>query len=110
MVELKDRMNLRDNETKLEIARLNAGIQQNKLDMENPENDGVVEPDFQNENKKAELMEKMRQFDAKMSLEKDKLNSQNNKASMDNANKQRQLDIAEKQAKANQNKPTSKSK
>ena len=109
-MDLKDRMNLRDNETKLEIARLNAGIQQNKLDMENPENDGVAEPDFQNENKKAELMEKMRQFDAKMSLEKDKLNSQNNKASMDNANNQRQLDIAEKQAKANQNKPTSKSK
>jgi len=47
----EDMLNQRDNETKILIAEIQA---------RNKENDGIVEP---NEDAKANLMEKMREFD-----------------------------------------------
>mgnify|MGYP004503954613 FL=1 len=63
-MQLKDQMNQRDNETKVIIATISA--QSSMTD------DGIREPEF-SEEAKAKLMENMRQFDAKMKLERDKL-------------------------------------
>ena len=63
-MQLKDQMNQRDNETKIIVATISA--QSSKTD------DGIQEPEF-SEEAKAKLMENMRQFDAKMKLERDKL-------------------------------------
>ena len=63
-MQLKDQMNQRDNETKIIVATISA--QSSKTD------DGIQEPEF-SEEAKAKLMESMRQFDAKMKLERDKL-------------------------------------
>ena len=54
--------NIRDNETKIAIAQMAANASQ----------DGIEEPEFSEESK-ANLMEKMREFDAKLQLDKDKL-------------------------------------
>ena len=58
----KEAENIRDNETKLAIAQLQ--ITSN--------DDGVTEPKYSEESK-ATLMEKIREFDAKLQLDKDKL-------------------------------------
>lgn len=59
----EERKNIRDNETKILIAQLNA---ENKLV---PENDGISEIDPSD---KENLKEKIREFNEKMKLEKDK--------------------------------------
>lgn len=61
-MQLKDAMNQRDNETKILIASMNSQLQ----------DDGIEEPEF-SEEAKANLMEKMRQFNEKLKLDKDKL-------------------------------------
>lgn len=61
-MQLKDTMNQRDNETKILIASMNSQLQ----------DDGIKEQEF-SEEAKANLMEKIRQFNKKLELDRDKL-------------------------------------
>lgn len=63
-MQLKDKMNQRDNETKIIVATISA--QSSKTD------DGIQEPEVSEESK-ANLMQKMKEFDEKMKLEREKL-------------------------------------
>lgn len=60
----KEQANIRDNETKLMIAQIQAN---------NKEDDGIVEQEF-SEEARANLMEKMREFNERLKLDRDKLN------------------------------------
>ena len=60
----KEQANIRDNETKLMIAQIQAN---------NKDDDGIVEQEF-SEEAKANLMEKMREFNERLKLDRDKLN------------------------------------
>lgn len=76
----REQENIRDNETKLAIAQLQA----------NSSSDGVEESDFSEESR-ATLMEKMREFDAKLQLDKDKLEFDKQKQSEDASIKRQSL-------------------
>lgn len=67
--QLKDELNRRDNDTKLQVAAIAAEV---KAD------DGIEEPVF-SEEARANLREKIREFDEKMKLERSKLEKQTNK-------------------------------
>lgn len=71
-MQLKDAMNQRDNETKILVATISA--QSNE--------DGIEEPEF-TEEAKANLMEKMRQFDERLRLDRDRLEFDKKKAQTD---------------------------
>ena len=73
-MQLKDMMNQRDNETKILVATISANS--------NQETDGIQEQPF-SEEAKANLMEKMREFDAKLKLDREKLNLDREKAKTD---------------------------
>lgn len=62
-MQLKDTLNQRDNETKIIVATISAQSNQD---------DGIQEPEVSEESK-ANLMQKMKEFDEKMRLERDKL-------------------------------------
>lgn len=79
-MEQEDRLNARDNETKIQVALINA---QNRLD-------GLEDSD-NSEQTKEELLEKMRQFDAKLKLEYDKLDVTKEKNRIDASLKEKQL-------------------
>ena len=71
----EDVLNQRDNETKILVAQINA---QSKLqDSEVDINDGIQEPI--SEEAAAKLREQIREFDAKMILEREKLKAQRDK-------------------------------
>lgn len=74
-MQLKDQMNQRDNETRIVVATINA---------QSHMNDGIQEPEFTEESK-AKLLQQMKEFDQKMSLERDKLNFEKQKHKEDNA-------------------------
>ena len=74
-MQLKDTMNQRDNETKILIANISANSNQES-------DDGVQEQPF-SEEARANLMEKMREFDAKLKLDREKLNLDREKAKTD---------------------------
>lgn len=77
----KEQANIRDNETKLLIANIQAS---------NNSNDGVEEPVF-TEEAKANLIEKMREFDEKLKLDRERLAFDKDKASIDANIKRQQL-------------------
>lgn len=79
-MEQEDRLNARDNETKIQVALINA---QNRLD-------GLEDSD-NSEQTKEELLEKIRQFDAKLKLEYDKLDVTKEKNRIDANLKEKQL-------------------
>ena len=60
----KEQANIRDNETKLMIAQIQAN---------NKDDDGIEEQEF-SEEVKANLMEKMREFNERLKLDRDRLN------------------------------------
>ena len=64
-MQLKDVMNQRDNETKILVATISANSNQES-------DDGIQEQPF-SEEARANLLEKMRQFDQKMKLDREKL-------------------------------------
>ena len=66
----EDALNQRDNDTKVLIAQINANSKN--------EEDGIIEPEF-SEEAKANLMEKMRQFDERLKFDKEKLASDKEK-------------------------------
>lgn len=75
-MEQKERQNIRDNETKVLVAEIQAEAWDDW-------NDGVGEPD--DANSKAELAEKMRQFDEKIKLDREKFEFEKVKHKEDNA-------------------------
>ena len=80
-MEQADALNQRDNETKLIIAQINAS---SKTD------DGIQEPEF-SEEARANLMEKMREFDEKIKLDRERLKFDKDKADADRSLKEKQL-------------------
>lgn len=70
---LKDQLNQRDNETKIVVATISASAHQN---------DGIEEPEY-TEQAKAKLMEQMREFDARLQLDKERLSFDKKKAETD---------------------------
>lgn len=71
-MELQDSLNQRDNETKILVATINAQSQ----------NDGIKEQ-IASEESKANLMEKMREFDERLKLDRDRLEFDKKKAETD---------------------------
>lgn len=76
----RDQANIRDNETRIIIAQINA---------ENS-NDGVEEPEY-SEEAKANLMEKIRQFDEKLKLDRERLSFDKDKFKEDVRLKEKQI-------------------
>lgn len=89
----EDALNARDNETKIQVALINA---QSKNTM----GDGIEEPEF-SEEARANLLEKIRQFDEKMKLDRERLELDKDKARTDARLKEKQIN---KQNKTTQNK------
>ena len=79
--QLKDQLNMRDNETKILVATISA---------KNNENDGIPEPEYSQE-AKDKLMESMRQFDARLRLDRDRLEFDKKKAATDARLKEKQI-------------------
>ena len=71
-MELQDSLNQRDNETKILVATINAQSQ----------NDGIKEQ-IASEESKANLMEKMREFDERLKLDRERLEFDKKKAETD---------------------------
>ena len=83
----EDTLNQRDNETKILVAQINA---QSKLqDSEVDINDGIQEP--MSEEAASKLKEQIREFDAKMILEREKLKAQKDKQKEDARLKEKQI-------------------
>ena len=79
--QMKDQLNMRDNETKILVANIAASAH---------EDDGIEEPEYSQE-AKDKLMESMRQFDAKLRLDRDRLEFDKHKASVDAKLKEKQI-------------------
>jgi hypothetical protein len=80
-MQLKDQMNQRDNETKILIATISANSNQE---------DGIEEPVYSQE-AKDKLMENMRQFDARLKLDRERLEFDKEKAKTDASIKRESL-------------------
>ena len=89
--EFKDSMNQRDNETKVVVAEINSQAEMailqlknrmTELDQLDQDNDGVVPEEYSQE-AKDKLMESMRQFDARLKLDRDRLDFEKEKAKED---------------------------
>jgi hypothetical protein len=80
-LQLKDELNSRDNETKILVATISASRN---------ENDGIEEPVYSQE-AKDKLMEQMREFDAKLQLDKERLAFDKSKAQTDARLKEKQI-------------------
>lgn len=79
-MQLRDTMNQRDNETKILIASMNSQNQ----------DDGIKEQEF-SEEARANLMEKMREFDERLKLDRERLNFDKKKAETDASIKRQSL-------------------
>lgn len=80
----KERANVRDNETKLTIAQLQA--QSNNEEGE----DGIKEPEYSQE-AKDKLLEQIREFDLRLKLDREKLDLDREKAATDARLKEKQI-------------------
>ena len=80
-MEQEDNLNARNNETKIQVALINA---------QSKENDGIEESEF-NEESRANLLEKIREFDEKMKLDRDRLEFDKSKAATDAKLKEKQI-------------------
>ena len=80
-MQLKDEMNQRDNETKILVATISANSNQD---------DGIEEPVYSQE-AKDKLMESMRQFDARLKLDRERLEFDKSKAKTDASIKRESL-------------------
>lgn len=78
----EDALNQRDNDTKILIAQINASSK--------GEEDDIMEPEYSQE-AKDKLMQQIKEFDAKISLEKEKLEEQKRKNRVDEDLKARQI-------------------
>lgn len=86
--EFKDGMNQRDNETKIVVAEINSQAEmailqlKNHMTEEDELNDGI-EPDDYSQEAKDKLMEQMREFDARLKLDRDRLEFDKQKSKED---------------------------
>lgn len=86
--DFKDGMNQRDNETKIVVAEINSQAEmailqlKNHMTVEDELNDGV-EPDEYSQEAKDKLMEQMREFDARLKLDRDRLEFDKQKSKED---------------------------
>lgn len=86
--EFKDGMNQRDNETKIVVAEINSQAEmamlqlKNHMTAEDELNDGI-EPDDYSQEAKDKLMEQMREFDARLKLDRDRLEFDKQKSKED---------------------------
>jgi len=79
-LQMKDQMNMRDNETKILVATIAA----------NNSDDGIEDVEYSQEAKDS-LAEKMREFDAKLKLDRDRLEFDKSKAATDARLKEKQI-------------------
>lgn len=87
----KEQANIRDNETKLMIAQMQANKEVE---------DGIQEPEF-SEEAKANLLEKIREFNEKLKLDREKLEFEKSKAKTDARLKEKQIN--KQKVKSNEN-------
>lgn len=80
-MQMKEQQNIRDNETKILIANIQANSKVN---------DGIEEPEF-SEEAKAKLLENIRQFDEKIKLDRERLNFDKEKAKTDARLEEKQI-------------------
>ena len=85
-LEQREQANIRDNETKIIIATMQA---------QNTQDDGIIEPEF-TEEARANLMEKMREFDERLKLDRDRLEFDKKKAETDAKLKEKQINKTSK--------------
>lgn len=83
-MELEDTLNQRDNETKILVAQIAASVKVNQGDT-----DGIQEP--MSEEAREKLKEQIRQFNAKLELDRERLNFDKNKAKTDAELKRQQI-------------------
>ena len=83
-MELEDTLNQRDNETKILVAQIAASVKVNQGDT-----DGVQEP--MSEEAREKLKEQIRQFNAKLELDRERLNFDKDKAKTDAELKRQQI-------------------
>ena len=84
----QDIINQRDNETKIIVANISANAS-----IAAKQNDGIIEPDEMSESEKQNLREKIREFDARLQLDRDKFNHDKRQANKDNKLKEKQLSV-----------------
>ena len=86
--EFKDGMNQRDNETKIVVAEINSQAEmailqlKNHMTAEDELNDGI-EPDDYSQEARDKLMEQMREFDARLKLDRERLEFDKQKSKED---------------------------
>lgn len=83
-MQLEDTLNQRDNETKILVAQIAASVKVNQGDT-----DGIQEP--MSEEARDKLKEQIRQFNAKLELDRDRLNFDKDKAKTDAELKRQQI-------------------
>ena len=83
-MQLEDTLNQRDNETKILVAQIAASVKVNQGDT-----DGIQEP--MSEEAREKLKEQIRQFNAKLELDRDRLNFDKDKAKTDAELKRQQI-------------------
>ena len=88
-MEQEYKMNSENNETKIIVAEINSQAEADRLAMMNND-DGIEEPEF-TEEARANLLQKMKEFDSKLKLERDKLEEQKRKNRVDESLKARQI-------------------
>lgn len=88
-MEQEYKMNSENNETKIIVAEINSQAEADRLAMMN-QDDGIEEPEF-TEEARANLLEKMRQFDERLKLDRERLAFDKSKARTDAELKRKQL-------------------
>lgn len=88
-MEQEYKMNSENNETKIIVAEINSQAEADRLAMMN-QDDGIQEPEVSEESK-ANLMEKMREFDQRLKLDKERLAFDKDKAKTDARLKEKQI-------------------
>ncbi len=83
-MELEDTLNQRDNETRILVANIAASVKVNEGDT-----DGIQEP--MSEGDKEKLREQIREFDARLALDKERLSFEKDKAKTDAELKRKQI-------------------
>lgn len=88
-MEQEYKMNSENNETKIIVAEINSQAEADRLALMN-QDDGIEESEF-SEEAKANLLEKMRQFDKRLELDREKLQFDKDKAKTDAKLKEKQI-------------------
>ena len=83
-LQMKDQMNTRDNETKILVATISANASMAGAD------DGIQEPEYSQE-AKDNLAEKIREFDARLKFDRERLAFDKDKAKTDARLKEKQI-------------------